>query len=1081
MIQTFNDLISHISKVGTNDVQWASQKMGDEELETLIAAMEMSPIPVEQIDISRNEITSTGAAAFSRFIRKTPSVKEVQLQDNHIDDVGARTFLHLFSNPAHPKLFNIEGNPCSKACAHNLALLARSDTFPKEVQRALITGETDELNLTGVDYNKTDPRLVPFFVENMEGLKRLILSGCSLRDAGAGVVGALIKNAPLCHVDLSNNDISEVGLTQFIELSDLSNHQTITSLSFAHNIRIGNFTAQNLSKTLFQKNYKITFFDLSETSVTSKIRAIVDHECDLNKQPRLLKTVMVGISTNNPECTSINLQWEEGMEEAARFIAPVLKDNTHLLELNLGNCSLGDKGVQLLVEGIRQNNSIRAVVFPNNGITSTGAKLLFQCAQQRPKMEEVNLAGNRITDEAALSILSALRFNSSLKSINITNNYISADYMNEVEGLLLINQSPKTIQKLLAEIEANDSSLTKISLSGGTGDEYCNDASVKLLCQSLLLNRTVTLLDLSRNVVGDLGLTSIAEMLMTNTTLTHLNLSENSISNRGVQRLCDALRTNASIQELDLSNNVINDDGVEGFIDVLKFNERLEKISLKKTGVSEKMSTKITEAADLNKEPSNLKGAVYRLQKGDTQLSKLDLSRENCTRPLDDQSITTLCTHLRGRTFIESLILKGNSVGTEGCKSIGSLLSYPGCGIRLLDLSSNPVDDNGLRELASGLSSDYCVLEVLLLSETSVTSAGIDFLTTVLKQNKSLLEVDTPEGVSADSFCLMNRELMVNAQPKSLKPLLASIDANDAISTLVFRDPNVPFTDSACQLLSASLVKNDHITAVDLSHNQLTCDCMPFLLEALSRSTRITSVDLSHNRIDDRGGKSLVLFMRENDHVLSLALEGNTISSETLSTIDQLLSLNGGSVKLKKILLKHWTGKLKDEMIDLNAHDEFYKLTDNDVSLLCEVLAEATSIRAVDLGMNCITDVGCEMIADVLRQNHKIEALYLDYNPIGEAGGEALYNALKVNHRLHTLFLEGTNVPGEIWEDILSLLHVNETPLKERINMRDLNLEDVDDDTQFKSTDYATAQEEKVGDDALHLYLEPRKPLLLNN
>ncbi|ESL10705.1 hypothetical protein TRSC58_01557 [Trypanosoma rangeli SC58] len=1078
---SFEDLLHLLSRTGTKTVQWCSEQMGDDQLKILIDAMEISPIPVENINLSRNEITSEGAKLLAAFLQNSPNVKEVELANNKICDVGAEAFIKLFDGPDYPSFFDLDGNPCSKTYIHNLALLTQGRTFSEEIRRGLLTREANELNISGMNYNKLDPRLTTFYVQNVNGLKRLIFSGCSLGDAGAGAIGALIKQCSVTHVDLSDNGISDVGLSQFIESANLQQHPTILSLSFAQNIRIGNYAAQALPKNLFEKNDKITFFDLQETSVTPKVRSIIDHECELNKQPRSLKEAVVAIRTNNPSCTVINLQWEEGLEKAAYFISPVLRDNKNLLELNLGNCGFGDKGVELLAEALRTNSTIRIVGIANNGINSEGAIKLFQCIARHPSLEEINLAGNGINDEAALSLLNTLRANDKIKRVNITNNFIGFDYLNEVEGLLLINQSPKIIRKLVVKIEANDPSLTSVSLSGGSDEGYYNDVSVRLLCQALVLNTNVTILDLSKNVVADTGAGFIAEMLMTNSVITHLNISDNSVSNRGVKRLCAALRTNASLQDLDLSNNAIMDEGVEEFPDMLRYNDRLIRVALDKTGVTTGMRSKVVEAVDLNKEPKCLKDTVYRLRAGDETLRNVDLRRENCSRPLDDASIGTLCVHLRGRSFVEGLFFQGNKIGTKGCQHLAAFLAEEGCNVLSLDLSCNPVDDEGLQELSKAFLSPHIKLDTLMLVGTEVTSAGVTALIEVLKVNTSLQQVLTSERVSADAFCAMNRELMVNCQPKSLKPLLASIDANENIPEVVLRDSQVPFTDSACQLLSASLVKNNHVVSLDLSHNKLTCESMPFLVEALSRSPTILHVNLSHNCIGVQGGKELLLCLQENDHILSLNLQDNEIPEETVNVINELLSLNAGSIKLKKILHRFRRGEFRDEMINLNGQDEVYKLNDNDVRLLSDVMATSSTLRAVDLGLNQITDLGCEMIADVLRRNQKIEALYLDYNPIGNAGGEALYNALKVNHQLHTLFLEGSDVPEEIWEELLGLLHVNETPLKERINMRGMELANVDDHTQFKSTDYATAQEEKVGQDAFCLYADANKPLLLKS
>ncbi|RHW69158.1 paraflagellar rod component [Trypanosoma brucei equiperdum] len=1068
--QPFNDLICQVARVGVTNVQWCGEKMNDSQLDTLISAMELSPVQIENINLSKNEITSAGASLLCTYIKKNSNIKEVYLNENLIDDAGAREFISIFNNQVHPTIFDVSGNQCSSAVVNNLALLAKQDQHSKEIHQSLLAGEAEELDISGMNINKIDPRLLTFFILDTHALRSLIVSGCAAGDAGATLIGDLLKNSAVSHVDLSDNDISDAGVSQFIERADLLHHPTITSISFSKNIRISNYGMQQMSKTLFNTNDVITSFDVSDTSVTSSVRSTIAHECELNKEPSCLKRAVAAIRTNDPSCTSVNLQWERLTQTAARFVAPVLKLNTIMLELNLGNTSAGDKGAELLAAALQQNKTLRILGLANNNITSRGAKVLFQRLHQQGVLEELNLANNRIDDEAETSILNTLQLNPTIKVLNLVNNLLSGDCMSEIDELILLNQAPKTVQTIVSDIENRPASVTKVALSGKTGEEYCNDTSVRILCNALVLNKVVTTVDLSKNVVGDIGVTYLCEMLMTNSTIVELNLESNSITDRGAQRLAHALRTNASLQHLNLSNNSITDVGAGDFVDTLRFNYALTSILFEKTTVTSDLRTKIAEAADMNKEPRGFKDVMYMLRDGSIKTPKLDLARKNCPRPITDESVNTLCVQLRGISVVRELILSGNSVGTEGCKSIGKLLAHEGSGICHIDLSLNPVDDEGLGELAKGLLSKNCVLQILNLRGTEVTSTGIINLTNTVKANATLREVIVPERVSADVFCRMNQELMVNAQPKSLKPLLTSINENEVIPLLVFKDPVLPFTDAACHLLCAAIVNNEHITSVDMSNNKLTSDSVPFIAEALSSCPKITSVNLSHNEIDETGGYELVKCLAENDYVTTLSLEGNPIPEEVIFKLNELLHLNRGSIDLKKILLKHRKGRLADKTINLNSKGKQYKLNDEDVRLLCEVMVECGSIRAVDLGMNMITDVGCEMIADALLQAPRIEAIYLDYNPIGEIGGEALYNVLKVNHQIHTLLLEGTNVPEEIWEEILSLLRVNETANHERIDMRAIRLEEVNDETQFRSTDYAISQEQKVGIDAFKAY-----------
>nr|CCC94098.1 unnamed protein product [Trypanosoma congolense IL3000] len=1069
-LREFNELIAKVTRSGTANVIWSGKQMGDSQLETLITAMELSPVPIEVLNISNNEITSAGAAMLYSFLKKTPGVKEIHIGGNMIDDAGAKKFISLFAQSNHPSAFDINDNKCSPTIVKNLALLAKGDQFTEKIREALLAGQAEILDVSGLDFNKLDPRLFTFFIKDTGSLKSLILSGCSTGDAGAAAIGDLLKGSTVNHVDLSDNDISDSGVSQFIDYANLLHCSAITSVSFSKNIRISNYGMQRISNMLFNVNDTITTFDVSDTSVTSSVRELIAHECELNKEPSCLKRAVVSIRTDDPSCNIVNLQWEGLSKKAARFIAPTLKHNTMMIELNLGNTSAGDRGVELLTTALQQNRTLRILGLANNGITSNGAKTLFTGLLQQGFLEELNLANNRIDDEAATTILNTLQLNPTIKVLNMINNFLSRDCMDQIEGLVFLNQAPKAIRTIVNDIENRPSSVTEIVLSGNTEEFFCNDASVRLLCHVLVMNQVVTSLDLSRNTVGDIGATYISEMLMTNSTIKEINLERNSITDRGAQRLCQAFRTNSSVQRLNLSDNALTDAGVTGFVDMLRYNYSLTSISLEKTGVSQATYTKITGAADLNKEAKVLKDVVYMLKSGDVKNPRLDLSRKNCTSMLDDRSVATLCSQLCGVPYVSELVLSGNNIGCEGCKSIGTLLSHDGSGIRHIDLSGNPIDDKGLYEISKGLLSANCVLESLNLSNTEVTSDGITELTEVLKENATLKEVWAPESVSSDSFCLMNQELMVNAQPQSLKPLLRSVKANEVIPSLIFRDPNCPFTDAACHLLCASIVNNEHITSLDMSRNKLTGDSAPYIAEALSRCPNIKEVDLSFNQFDEAGGQHLINCLSVNDNIKVLSVEGNSITSATVQKINELLHLNRGSIELKRILLNHRAGRITGPSINLNSKGKAYKLMDEDVRILCEVLMGSTSVRAIDLGMNMITDEGCQMLADVLYQSSCIQALYLDYNPIGAAGGEILYDVLKVNHHVHTLLLEGTNVPEEIWEEILSLLHVNKTPAHERIDMRNVRLEDVNDDTQFKSTSYTLSQEQKVGEDAFKRY-----------
>lgn len=146
------------------------------------------------------------------------------------------------------------------------------------------------------------------------------------------------------------------------------------------------------------------------------------------------------------------------------------------------------------------------------------------------------------------------------------------------------------------------------------------------------------------------------------------------------------------------------------------------------------------------------------------------------------------------------------------------------------------------------------------------------------------------------------------------------------------------------------------------------------------------------------------------------------------------------------------------EEIDLNGRSTSHQLTDEEVIVLAGLLQSCSEVRSLDLGNNSFSNAGCIAIAEVLRVNHTLEALNLAGNNISEAGGEALFCALKINPQLQFLNLDGTAVPGNVVEDILSLLHVNQTTYRQKVDLRSTKLDDVSDEMQFRSTDYYVAQ-----------------------
>ena len=120
-------------------------------------------------------------------------------------------------------------------------------------------------------------------------------------------------------------------------------------------------------------------------------------------------------------------------------------------------------------------------------------------------------------------------------------------------------------------------SLTYLSLPGNLID----DDLIGILIKGLMLNKTITQLDLSHNKIGQSGARKISKYLLQSQILTHLNLGDNCINYEGSRYLCQALKVNKSLVNLNLKLNRIDDKaGQKMCIDLRVKESCLETLNL---------------------------------------------------------------------------------------------------------------------------------------------------------------------------------------------------------------------------------------------------------------------------------------------------------------------------------------------------------------------------------------------------------------------------------------------------------------------------------------------------------------------
>ena len=1054
--EAFKNVLSDLSKKGVLHVDCAGLGLNDDQLDLLLTAIEHAPLSTKTMNLSGNQITSAGVPFLLRYL-EYHQIDELVLRDNQIDEAAALSFLTLFEKGKEIKLLDLRNNKCSSMTAARLLYLSRSEKYPIDIRQALISGQASAISFSSLQYTDLERELLQYLLVETTGLQSVDFSGIDISGAVITVIGSFLKLSKLSTLCLRDCTLTNDAVMKLVEAADFAHHEHLTSLDLSRNTNLTNDLARKLIKELFDKNTHIINCDLTSTSITTLFRSQVQKDCELNKENPAIKRAVVQLRNNAPS-VEINLQWDGPLPTCMNYLAEPLAQNTVVERLNISNTLVDDTALELLAQALQKNTSLKTLELANCKITVAGVKALFEpLARGRCNVQEVNIANNNLGEDSVQYIVTALQSNPKLTTINIdVNPSISETSVQAISGLTLVNRAPAPIRSLLPFLEDNAREVVVIDFSPSTF--FVNDDTVWLLSQALRSNTAVRSINLSHNSIGDRGAAYLAAFLRQNVSVTQLDLSSNSIGNRGARALCDSLAVNRALQVVNLSNNAMGIDGVVTLKDVLRTNHTLRDINLKKTRVPEEFASEVLLACAVNRECLTVKTAYYSLHDNDATLFKLDLHNLTDEHVIDDQSIRSICSVLRKKTFVRELDASGNKIGAAGCAELASVLADDACGIMKLNLSDNPIDDAAAAELAKCFSQNDKLTDIDL-RQTSITDAGAALLAKGVEMNSTLLAVHIPDDLQGNGVALLRRNLALNCGPAVVKDAVIALEAGADMEDVDLSQPtDCPINDTTCQFLCTSLVSNKSVRSLNLSHNNITTLSVPYIVEVIGKCPALFCLDLSYNKIDERGAKEIASCVESVSHLHSLSLDGNGITNGTRDRVSHLVAMNLGSETLKQLILSKEHGEQLSEEIDLNGRSTSHQLPDEEVIVLAGLLQSCSEVRSLDLGNNSFSNAGCIAIAEVLRVNHTLEALNLAGNNISEAGGEALFCALKINPQLQFLNLDGTAVPGNVVEDILSLLHVNQTTYRQKVDLRSTKLDDVSDEMQFRSTDYYVAQ-----------------------
>ncbi|RIB22058.1 hypothetical protein C2G38_1034344 [Gigaspora rosea] len=220
--------------------------------------------------------------------------------------------------------------------------------------------------------------------------------------------------------------------------------------------------------------------------------------------------------------------------------------------------------------------------------------------------------------------------------------------------------------------------------------------------------------------------------------------------------------------------------------------------------------------------------------------------------------------------------------------------------------------------------------------------------------------------------------------------------------------------------LIKALCKNNTLTSLNLSENNLRLEGEKALADVLCKNTILTSLNLSKNNLGSKGGKALADALCKNTTLTSLNLSKNNLGSKGGKALADALckniTLTSLNLSVNKIGSKG--GKALADALYKNSMLVYLDFSYNNLGsevgeALTNALCKNTTLKNLVFRYNNIGSEGGKAFAVVLRKNTTLVSLDLENNNIESEGGNALANALLKNTTLKYLSVKWNMVGTE--------------------------------------------------------------------
>ena len=435
------------------------------------------------------------------------------------------------------------------------------------------------------------------------------LTRCKLDQISCSVLGYLLEQyqGPLKFIRLLTCHIGDEGCKILLH-SLLSHHDNSYSSEFGLNLGYNNITdkSSSLIASLLSSNYPITKLHVGNNKLSSSTDIIFKslHHNTVLTELLLVRTslrssdmqLLGQMLTSNNSLSVINISYNDIRPDGCQYLADcrnislnklimrgcklgvsgadkigIMLCHSSITSVDLSWNSIGDVGVEKLVEHVKSNKTIKHLNLCDNDITSNGASHLRKLfSLNHTTVNSIQLGYNPLKDEGVDLILQSITIN--MEYVGLYNTGITSSCSSVSTALHKIKSirfTPLDNCDGISDSLANTTVLEELHLFDGS------DTAYHTMIRGINRNNSIKNLSFYEGDLHHQTISDFVQLMKVNKTITELRIYNVNVSPSDYLLLTDVLTMTTSIKKIYIWPSFEQKEGLDQSL-VLQFLKQLE-------------------------------------------------------------------------------------------------------------------------------------------------------------------------------------------------------------------------------------------------------------------------------------------------------------------------------------------------------------------------------------------------------------------------------------------------------------------------------------------------------------------------